>query len=302
MHVDDLLLFALVVRLKSFRAAAKQRGVANSVVSKHISRLESELGLQLLYRSTRKLSLTEAGEKLFRHCQTLEDQLKATEQELGTYRSEPSGLLRISAPSVSGQLFLPTVIHRYMEKYDNVDVDLVTQDSFDDIIEQGFDLAIRTGTLEDSSLIAKRLVTSYWGAYASPAYIEKHGYPDSLEDLLRHKCLVFSHQQSGESEWPCIRKNGAATVAVNSSFRVNSLIAIYNAAVAGMGIAFLPAYLIKSRDMMDPLVPVLENQLFREVGIYAVYPQSQFPPLKTQLFIKLLSEMYAREEAKFSLK
>ena len=160
MRVDDLMLFALVVRLKSFRAAAKQRGVANSVVSKHITRLESDLGIQLLHRSTRKLNLTEAGERLYQRCLLLEQHVKLADEEISSYRSEPSGLLRISAPGVSGQLFLPEVIHRYMAMYPAVQVDMVVQDSFDDLIEQGFDLAIRTGMLEDSSLIGKRLITS----------------------------------------------------------------------------------------------------------------------------------------------
>ena len=180
MRVDDLMLFALVVRLKSFRAAAEQRGVASSVVSKHISRLESDLGTQLLRRSTRKLNLTEAGELLYRHCQMLEQNVALASEELSAYRAEPSGLLRISAPGVSGQLFLPKVIRRYMAMYPGVEVDMVIQDRFDDLIEQGFDLAIRTGTLEDSSLICKRLVTSCWHAFASPAYIERHGAPQTL--------------------------------------------------------------------------------------------------------------------------
>lgn len=300
MRVDDLMLFALVVRLKSFRAAAKERGVANSVVSKHISRLESDLGIQVLHRSTRKLNLTEAGERLYQHCQLLEKQVKLAGEELGSYRAAPSGLLRISAPGVSGQLFLPKVIRRYMALYPDVEVDMVVQDSFDDLIEQGFDLAIRTGTLEDSSLIAKRLVTSCWNAFASPAYLQQQGTPQTIEELQGHECLVFSHQQAGESDWPCISPEGMSSISVDSRFRVNSLLALYNAAVDGMGIAFLPVYLVNNEHSPGALVPVLENQLHRQVGIYALYPQSQFLPPKTRLFIELLSEMFELEAEKFS--
>lgn len=299
MRVDDLLLFALVVRLKSFRAAAAKRGVANSVVSKHISRLESDIGIQLLHRSTRKLNLTEAGQRLYQHCQLLEKQVKLASEELGAYQSEPSGSLRISAPGVSGQLFLPQIIRRYMEMYPEVEVDMVIQDSFEDLIEQGFDLAIRTGTLEDSSLIAKRLVTSSWNAFASPAYLQQHGVPQTLEELSGHECLLFSHQQAGESDWPYLSKDGKDSITVNGRFRVNSLLALYKAALDGMGIAFLPFYLVHNERSSGALVPVLENHLYRHVGIYALYPQSQFLPPKTRMFIDLLGKMYEEEEDNF---
>ncbi len=299
MRVDDLMLFAQVVRLKSFRAAAEQRGVVNSVVSKHISRLESDLGLQLLYRSTRKLNLTEAGERLYQHCLLLEKQVKSADEELGSYRAEPSGLLRISAPGVSGQLFLPKIIRRYMAMYPEVEVDMVIQDSFDDLIEQGFDIAIRTGTLEDSSLIAKRLVTSCWSAFASPSYLQQHGTPQTLGELAEHECLMFSHQQVGESDWPCMSPEGEKSITVNSRFRVNSLLALYKAALDGMGVAFLPVYLVHNERSSGSLVPVLEDQLYRHVGIYALYPQSQFLPPKTRLFIELLGKMYEEEVENF---
>lgn len=299
MRVDDLMLFASVVRLKSFRAAADQRGVASSVVSKHISRLESDLGTQLLRRSTRKLNLTEAGELLYRHCQQLEQNVELASEELSAYRSEPTGVLRISAPGVSGQLFLPKVIRRYMAMYPGVEVDMVIQDRFDDLIEQGFDLAIRTGTLEDSSLICKRLVTSCWHAFAAPDYIERQGTPDSLEQLADHECLLFSHQQTGEADWPCITPEGETSVSVNGRFRANSLLALCEAALDGMGIAFLPLYMVRHERGSGDLIPVLESQLYRRVGIYALYPQSRFLPPKTRAFIELLEQMFEQEEELF---
>ena len=301
MRVDDLLLFASVVRLKSFRAAAEQRGVANSVVSKHISRLESDLGIQLLHRSTRKLNLTEAGEQLFKHCQQVEAQVKLASEELGAYQSEPSGLLRISAPGVSGQLLLPEIIHRYTTLYPEVEVDMVIQDSFDDLIAEGFDLAIRTGTLEDSSLIAKRLVTSQWGAFAAPSYLQQYGTPQTLEELENHECLLFSHQQAGESDWPTTSLNTKDTITVKGRFRVNSLMALQKAALDGMGIAFLPVYLVHKEHDSGELIQVLKNQLHRDIGIYAIYSQSQFLPPKTREFIKILGEIYEQEQNKFCL-
>ncbi|WP_136680896.1 LysR family transcriptional regulator [Neptunomonas sp. XY-337] len=299
MRVDDLMLFALVVRLKSFRAAAEQRGVASSVVSKHISRLEADLGTQLLRRSTRKLSLTEAGELLYRHCQKLEHSVELANEELSAYQSEPSGVLRISAPGVSGQLFLPKVIRRYMALYPDVEIDMVIQDRFDDLIEQGYDLAIRTGDLEDSSLICKRLVTSCWHAFASPSYLQAHGTPTCLSDLADHECLLFSHQQTGDSGWPYLSPEGEAAVSVSGRFRANSLLALCEGALDGIGIAFLPLYMARHERAAGTLVPVLEHQLYRRVGIYALYPQSRYLPPKTRAFIELLTQMFAAESALF---
>lgn len=299
MRVDDLMLFALVVRLKSFRAAAEQRGVANSVVSKHITRLEADLGTQLLRRSTRKLNLTEAGELLYRHCQQLEQQVDLACDEIQAYRAEPSGVLRITAPGVSGQLFLPKVIRRYMELYPGVEVDMVIQDRFDDLIDQGFDLAIRTGTLEDSSLICKRLVTSCWHAFASPEYLARYGEPKTVDELQQHECLLFSHQQSGDTEWPCVLPEGESTVHVEGRFRVNSLLGICEAAMDGMGIAFLPLFITRHARASGALVPVLQSQLYRRVGIYALYPQSRFLPPKTRAFIELLEMMFEAEAENF---
>ena len=299
MRVDDLILFAQVVRLKSFRAAAGQRGVANSVVSKHISRLESDLGTQLLYRSTRKLTVTEAGERLYQHCQQLEKHVKLAGEELSAYQSEPSGVLRISAPVVTGQLFLPKVIRRYMDMYPSVEVDMVIQDSFDDLIEQGFDLAIRTGTLEDSNLICKRLVTSRWHAFASPGYLQQKGVPTSLKELANHECLFFHHEQAGDLGWPCMFPEDGKSINMNSRFRVNSLSALYNAALDGVGIAFLPHYLVYQEHSCRALAPILEQQLSRDIGIYALYPQTQFLPPKTRAFIDLLQGMLDDEADKF---
>jgi DNA-binding transcriptional LysR family regulator len=299
MRVDDLLLFAQVVKLKSFRAAASHKHIANSVVSKHICRLEMDMGLQLLYRTTRSLRLTEAGKKLYKHCQLIEKQVNMAEAEMNNYKSEPSGLLRISAPGVSGQLFLPKVINRYAKRYPRVQVEMVIQDSFDDLVEQGFDLAIRTGELEDSSLVAKRLVTSSWRAFASTDYIVDEGFPETLNDLQRHNCLIYSYLQGKESDWPCVSKDGQGTVEVNSRIKVNSLLSLYNSAIDGLGIAFLPAYLVNSNPTSDKLVPILENELLREVGIYALYPKSQFLAPKTRCFIDLLSEMFDEEASSF---
>lgn len=299
MRVDDMMLFTLVVRLESFRAAAEQRNLTSSVVSKHISRLEDDLGTQLLHRTTRKLNLTEAGKLLYRHCQMLEEGVALASEELHAYQAEPSGVVRISAPGVSGQLFLPKVINRFLSLYPKVEVEMVVKDQFDDLIEDGFDLAIRTGRLEDSSLICKRLVTSCWHAFASPAYIKKYGAPKTLKELSQHACLQFSYQQTGEASWPYLTSDRESQLKVNGRFRANSLMGLYEAALDGMGIAFLPLFLVRNERSDVELIPVLLKQLQRRVGIYAVYPQTRYLPPKTRAFIELLETMFAQEAEKF---
>ena len=298
-NLDDMLLFAQVVKLKSFRAAAEQRGLASSVVSKHISRLEQRLGVQLLIRTTRKLNLTAAGEEFFQHCQQLESSVALAEQAVSQHAEQPQGMLRIAAPMISGQYFLPAVIDRYLKQYPHMQVDMVIKDSFEDLIASGFDLAIRTGTLSDSSLRARQLVNSRWYAYAAPAYLAQHGTPNSIADLQHHNSLLFSYQQSGATEWPITVNGTTQSIKIHGRFRASSLISLREAAIAGMGIAFMPVYLARHASHSGQLVPVLQDSVYREVGIYAIYPNIRYVPRKISAFIEVLSEAYKEKSEEF---
>ncbi len=298
-NLDDMLLFAQVVRLKSFRAVAQQRGIASSVVSKHISRLEQHLGVQLLIRTTRKLNLTEAGEEFFQHCQQLESGVALAERAVSLHAEQPKGLLRIAAPMISGQYFLPAVIDEYLKRYPQMQVEMVIKDSLQDLVAAGFDLAIRTGTLSDSSLRARQLVLSRWFAYASPEYLAEHGTPETIDDLADHSCLQFSYQETGPDEWPITRNGQADRIKINGRFQANSLVTLREAAVSGMGIAFMPVYLAREKVSSGQLVPILQLSLYREVGIYAIYPNIRYVPRKISAFIELLAEHYAEQACSF---
>jgi len=298
-NIDDMLLFAQVVKLKSFRAAAKQRGVASSVVSKHISRLEDSLGVQLLIRTTRKLNLTEAGEEFYQHCQQLENSVALAERAVSLHADQPKGILRLAAPMISGQYFVPAVVDAYLEKYPQMQVDMVIKDRFDDLVEEGFDLAIRTGTLADSSLKARQLVLSRWYACASPEYLARKGEPASEAELAEHNCLQFSYQETGPTEWPVTRDGQPDTLKISGRFQASSLVALREAALAGMGIAFMPTYLVREELDTGALQPVLPEQVYRDVGIYAVYPNSRYVPRKISAFMELLVEAYEREAELF---
>lgn len=298
-NLDDMLLFAQVVKLKSFRAVAEQRGVASSVVSKHISRLEKHLGVQLLIRTTRKLNLTEAGREFFRHCQQLESSVALAERAVSQHAEQPQGLLRIAAPMISGQYFLPAVIDEYLRLYPDMRVEMIIKDSFQDLVSSGFDLAIRTGTLSDSSLRARRLVESRWYAYASPDYLQTHGTPSAIDDLAVHNCLQFSYQETGPHEWPVTTGGKPGKVKVQGRFEASSLVTLREASVSGMGIAFMPVYLVREQVKQGQLVAVLQDHIYRDVGIYAIYPNIRYVPRKISAFIDILSDTYAEQCCEF---
>ncbi|WP_415885665.1 LysR family transcriptional regulator [Neptuniibacter sp. QD37_6] len=291
-NLDDMLLFAQVVKLKSFRAVAEQRGVASSVVSKHISRLEKHLGVQLLIRTTRKLNLTEAGEEFYHHCQQLESGVALAEQAVSQHAEQPQGLLRIAAPMISGQFFLPAVVDEYLKRYPEMKVEMVIKDSFQDLISNGFDLAIRTGTLSDSTLRARLLVQSRWYAYASPEYLQEHGTPKKIADLDEHNCLQFKYQETGPHDWPITVKGQPDRIKVNGRFQASSLVTLRESAIAGTGIAFMPVFLVRDEVARGELVPVLQEWVYRDVGIYAIYPNIRYVPRKISAFIELLAEAY----------
>ncbi|MBN3560892.1 LysR family transcriptional regulator [Aliamphritea spongicola] len=298
-QLDDMLLFAQVVKLKSFRAVAEQKGIASSVVSKHISRLEEHLGVQLLIRTTRKLSLTEAGSEFFQHCQQLESGVALAEQAVSQHAEEPKGVLRLAAPMISGQYFLPAVIDQYLREYPQMKVEMAIKDSYQDLIESGFDLAIRTGTLSDSTLRARQLVNSRWYAYAAPEYLQQQGTPASVKDLAGHNCLQFSYQETGVNEWPVTVKGKPGSIKISGRFQADSLVSLREAAVAGMGIAFMPVYLVREQIQKGQLIPVLRESIYRDVGIYAIYPNIRYVPRKISAFIELLIKHYVKQGCEF---
>ncbi|NIB45190.1 LysR family transcriptional regulator [Pseudomaricurvus alkylphenolicus] len=291
-NLDDMLLFAEVVQLKSFRAVAERRGIASSVVSKHISRLEQHLGVQLLIRTTRKLKLTAAGEEFFQHCQLLESGVTQAEQAVAQHAEQPKGVLRLAAPTISGQFFLPGVIDQYLKLYPQMHVEMTIQDDFQDLIASGFDLAIRTGTLSDSTLRARQLVNSRWHAYAAPEYLATHGVPSDVSVLKEHNCLQFSHQEKGANDWPVTVKGKAESIKISGRFQASSLVSLREAAVAGMGIAFMPVFLTRDQVAQGQLVPVLQESICRDVGIYAIYPDVRYVPRKISEFINILAKAY----------
>src|SRR3712207_2547014 len=238
--------FRRVIELGSFRAAARDLGRSNAAVSKQVSDLEAELGATLIARTTRRLSLTEVGQAYYERCARLLDDLMETETAVASLQAAPRGLLRVNAPMSFGLLHLARVMPAYIQRCPEVRVDLVMNDRAVDLLEEGCDVAVRVRTsLPDSSLIARRLAPVRRVLCAAPEYLERHGHPERPEDLVRHRCLIYSLSTSPDQWIFAPRTEGQlVTVKVPPYFIANSSIALREALLAGSGIAVVSTFLV----------------------------------------------------------
>lgn len=289
--LNDLLLFSRLAELRRFTAVAEAMQMSRSLVSRRISRLERQLGVQLINRTTRRLDLTEAGKTLYQYCKQIENTLQEAESMVGEIRRHPRGRLRVNAPVSFGQLVLPPVIAAFLAEYPDVTVDLGLSDTFIDLIEGGYDLAIRIGELSDSSLKARRIGTTRLRVFAHRSYLEKHGTPQTPRDLERHNCLIYRHMRSGPNEWRFEGPEGPESVRINGNFSAANGVPLYKAAQLGTGIALQPDFIQTGAD--DSGMVSLLDEFCREVGIYAVYPLARTAPVNTRLFIDTLAQHLA---------
>lgn len=290
----DMMLFVAVVENKSFSAAARQFGVTKSIVSKRISRLEKRLGIQLIFRSTRKLSLSEAGKELFERCTRIKADLEEAELALTASRTKPHGTLRINCPVSFGYLHLVPAIADFSKLYPEIEVQLYLGMLYDDLIESGLDMAIRIGDLPDSNLMARQLTVRRMLVSASPEYLKKYGTPKEPEDLLQHNCLQHLHSPTG-TEWRFHRENEIVRIPVKGNFSATSSQTIESAAVAGMGVAMLPGYMTTNDIKKGNLVRLLVDYCPKNIGIYAVYPQTAHLSPKVRAFIDFCVNRFGDE-------
>lgn len=292
--LTDMMLFLAVVDNKSFTAAANHFGITKSVVSKRISRLEKHLGSQLLYRSTRKLSLSEVGQILYDHCSQIKSNLEAAELAVTARTTEPRGRLRVNCPSSFAYLHLVPVVAEFMKQYPEVNIELLPGEGYDDMVESGIDVAIRIGDLPDSSLVAKRLTLRKMRVCAAPSYIEKHGKPERPEDLVNHNCLTHHHSPTG-NEWHFLDGKRQIRIPVKGNFSASNSQVIESAAVSGVGLAMLPGYMMTADLREGRLVQILEDYCDKDIAIYAVYQQTRHLAPKVRAFIDYLYKRFQDE-------
>ena len=289
--LNSMRVFLQVARLGSFSGAAQQMGISKAMASKYVSYLEEELAVRLINRTTRHLKLTEAGLIYRDRVQGILEELEATEQSVSRSSSEPSGTLRVMAPTSFGSFHLTRGIAEYRKKYPKVSIDLVLTGRTPDFVGEGLDLAIRTGELKDSNQIARRLSESRLVVCAAPGYLEEYGRPQVPSDLTEHNCLVFS-PRSPLGAWPFTVDEKAVTVRVSGDVKANTGDALRIAAIQGCGLIQMPTYMVGLDINAGRLEPVLEEFEPPRRPIYAVYLHRQNLTAKVSTFVDFLYDLY----------
>jgi len=286
-RIECMRAFVATVGANGFAAAARALDVPRSKISKQIQALEEAIGVQLLQRTTRSLHLTEAGAEYYDACRDVIASLDEAEQRARTGMGEIRGVLRVNAPMSFGLSRLGPLIPRFNELHPNVELQVVLSDQQVDPVKGGFDVTIRIASLPDSSMIARSLAPAPRIMVASPDYLAREGTPQTPKDLAHHKCLSYGYLQSGVSLQLC---NGKETqrVTVSGPLHANNGDILAQAAVAGMGIALLPNFIIERAVADGRLVPVLCDWEAPAITVNAVYPSSRRVPMKTRAFIDFL--------------
>lgn len=286
--------FVAVVEYGGFSPAARYLGISKSAVSKRITQLEDQLGVKLLHRTTRKLSLTEAGEHYYEHALLAHRAARDAEDAVAQLQGEPRGKLRISVPMSFGRLHMAPMIPRFLKRYPHISIDLVMDDKNVDLVREGFDIAIRGGELADSSLVARRLAPLKSVLCASPAYLQLHGKPERLDDLVNHNCLPFSYS-SDVREWRFSKEGVSQSVTVSGNYQVNNSEALRDAVLQDLGIARLPTFVAGEDIRAGRLVRLFPDYEMPVSAINAVLIERQFMPAKVRVFLDFAIEYFGSD-------
>lgn len=290
--VDGMRCLVAVVDERSFTAAAARLGHSTNLVSKYVRQLEERLDVRLLNRTTRSLSLTEAGQAYYERCIILLEDFDQLELAVQDRHGSLKGHLLVTAPTSLGVEILMRGVTDFIKQNPDISIELRLADRFVNIIDEGFDMAIRIGELEDSSLIARRLGPIPSFICASPEYLHKHGSPETPQDLEQHQCLIDTNYQGG-SQWPFLLNGQRINVNVQGRIRVNSNVAIREAALKGGGIAWCLGYEIARDIEQGRLISLLGDHIQQSIGIYAVYPHNRHLAAKIRVFVDFLVDHFA---------
>ncbi|WP_282608825.1 LysR family transcriptional regulator [Pelagibius sp. Alg239-R121] len=286
--------FVAVVENGGFAAAARKLGVSKSAVSKRVSQVESRLGVLLLHRSTRRLSLTEAGERYFAHAVEALAAAREAEDAVAQLQSAPQGRLRINTPMSFGRLHIAPLIPAFLKRYPGIEIDMVMEDRVVDLIEGGFDVAIRAGSLPDSALIARKLAPCYNVLCAAPEYIAESGGPSKPSDLLDHNCLHYAYSSDAQ-EWVFQGHDAATKIQTRGNYHVNNSEALREAVIGGCGIGRLPTFIAGPDIAAGRLVRLLEEYPMPSQIFYAVFPERRHLPAKVRVFVDYAVERFGAE-------
>ena len=283
--------FVAVAETESFTAAAKRLDSSVANISRQIQALENRLATKLFHRTTRKVSATEEGHVFYHHCRQVLDGLEDAERAISNLQTKPTGKLKITAPLSYGDKFIAPLINDFAIEYPDLKIEMLLSNQQLDLIESGFDLAIRLGVLEDSTLVAKRLADRKQYVCASPDYLTRYGQPHTLSELDKHNCLLGTLDY-----WRFDEDGKQKNLKVKGSLRCNSGPALRDAALKGLGLVQLPDYYVGKFIETGELVTVLNKQCQSMEGIWAVYPSNRHLSTKVRMLIDFLAERLSPEK------
>ena len=277
--------FVCVAEYGSFTRAAKALGISTAQVSRQISALEERLKIKLLYRTTRKVSLTEEGRVFYQHCRSVLDGLNAAEQAVSNLQSKPQGRIKLTAPVTYGEQQLLPLINDFMVQYRDIEVTAFLSNQKIDLIEGGYDLAIRIGKLRDSTMMAKKLSLRTNFVCATPDYLHQYGIPRTLDDLSQHNCLLGTRDY-----WHFVEDGTEKNLRVSGTIQCNSGYSLVDAALKGLGIVQLPDYYVQKHLASGALVSLLDDYREPKESIWALYPHNRQLSPKIRLLVDYLAE------------
>ncbi|MGL6606125.1 LysR family transcriptional regulator [Aeromonas hydrophila] len=291
-RLTSMRIFTRVVDLGSYSAVANEQGISAQMVGKHMQGLEQWLGGKLFHKTTRQQILTELGQLFLARCQRVLEELALTESLTQNLLAEPAGRLRIAAPLSFGHHRLVPLLPAFLDRYPRLELDLQLTPRWVDLVEEGFDAAIRTLRPQDEALIARPLLTQHYRLCAAPDYLARHGVPRQPADLARHQCL---HGNWGEHErWQFVGENGQSEeVRVTSRLRINHWPALLTAALSGAGITLQPAEQVQGHIAAGLLLPLLDTYRIPDKTLHFIYPAARRQVLKITLLGDFLAEALA---------
>jgi DNA-binding transcriptional LysR family regulator len=283
--------FVRVVEAGNFTAVAKELNTTQPTISRQIAALEDHLGVRLITRTTRAHTLSDDGRAFYDHAKRVLEALSEAENSVGKRRTKPSGTLRLSASVVFGRLILLPKLKRFMERYPDVDIDLVLNDGFSDLVGEAIDVAIRIGEVKDPGLVSRKIGLTKRSAVATPAYFKAHGIPKTPQELVDHECLIYTRLATG-ARWTFYRGKDAIDVNVRGRLHVNSTEAVREAVLAGFGIGLIPLFHFTDEFKTGKLRQVLSDFQPDAFPIQAVYPSRRYVPLKVRAIIDFLADEF----------
>ncbi|MBK5957364.1 LysR family transcriptional regulator [Rhodoplanes elegans] len=293
-RVTGMQVFARVAGLGSLSAAGRALGMSQTMATKHLAALEARLGTKLLHRTTRRLTLTEAGRRYLESVERILAELEEADATASAETVEVRGTLRLNAPFSFGIREIAPLLPEFSRRHPDLVVDLGLNDRVVDLIEEGWDMVVRIGRMQSSTLVARKLAPSRLMVCAAPSYLERRGTPRTIADLAGYDCLGYTLSQTvGAGRW-AFGRDARHVVEVRGSLAANNGDALVVAAVGGQGLVYMPSFLVAREIRAGLLVPLVLDEPTPELsGVYAAYPSNRRPPAKVRAFIDLLAERFA---------